>query len=142
MGILGDWTAYNALNANKTLIDKAKTPCLQFSNSVLPLRKGNLLVSTPAALAVRFIIITTSKCLKQHVLNNFTITKRVYCFLSSSKQKKKVSSQLKPHLLVGFYRMSFITKRIERLQLTNFFITTKVLYRNTLDSLPRLYQGL
>ena len=25
MGILGDWTAYNTLNINKTLIDKAKT---------------------------------------------------------------------------------------------------------------------
>jgi hypothetical protein len=28
IGILGDWTAYNALNANKTLIDKAKTSYL------------------------------------------------------------------------------------------------------------------
>jgi hypothetical protein len=28
IGILGDWTAYNTLNANKTLTDKAKTPYL------------------------------------------------------------------------------------------------------------------
>ena len=85
IGTLGDWTAYNALNANETFIDKAKTPCLWFFNSVLPLRKGNPLISTLAASAVRFIIITISKCLKQRILNNFTITKKVYHFLSSSR---------------------------------------------------------
>jgi hypothetical protein len=30
--------------------------------------------------------------------------------------------------LVGFYRMSFIIKRIEILQSTNFFVAIKVLY--------------
>ena len=64
IGTLGDWTAYNALNTDKTLIDKAKISCLWFSNSVLLLKKGNPLVSTPAALVVRFIIIITFKCLK------------------------------------------------------------------------------
>ena len=64
MGILGDWTAYNTLNANKTFIDKAKTSCLWFFDSVLWLKKGNPLVSTLAALVVRFIIIIISKCLK------------------------------------------------------------------------------
>jgi hypothetical protein len=28
MGLLRDWTAYNALNTDKTLTDKAKTSCL------------------------------------------------------------------------------------------------------------------
>ena len=60
---LGDWTAYNALNTNKTFIDKIKTLYLWFFNSVLLFKKGNPLVSAPAALAVRFIIITISKCL-------------------------------------------------------------------------------
>ena len=63
IGILGDWTTYNALNTDKTLTDKAKTLYLWFSNSVLPLRKGNPLVSTLAALVVRFVIIIISKCL-------------------------------------------------------------------------------
>ena len=42
-----------------------------------------------AALAIRFIIITTSKCLKQCVINNFTITRSVHCFLSNGKQEDK-----------------------------------------------------
>ena len=87
--MLGDWTAYDALNADKTLIDKVKTFCLWFSNSILLLRKGNPLVSTLAASVVRFIIITISKCLKQRILNNFTITKKVYHFLSSSRREEK-----------------------------------------------------
>ena len=89
IGTLGNWTAYNALNAGQALIDKAKTLCLQFSDSVLPLKKGNLLVSTLAALAIRFVIITTSKCLKQRIINNFIITRSVHYFLSNSKREKK-----------------------------------------------------
>ena len=89
MGILKDWTTYNTLNTDKTLIDKAKTSYPWFSNSVLLLRKGNPLVSTPATLVVRFIIVITSKCLKQRVLNNFIITRRVYCFLFSGKREDK-----------------------------------------------------
>jgi hypothetical protein len=89
MGILGNWTAYNASNTNETLIDKTKTPCLWFSNTILLFKKGKPLVSTPAASAVRFIIITIFKCLSQCVLNNFTIIKRVHCFLSSGRQEEK-----------------------------------------------------
>ena len=63
MGILRDWTAYNTLNTNKTLTDKAKTFYLWFSNSVLLLKKGNPLVSTLATLVVKFIIIIIFKYL-------------------------------------------------------------------------------
>ena len=83
--MLGDWTIYNTLNTNKTFTDKAKTLCLWFSNNILPLKKGNPLVSTLAALAVKFIIIIIFTCLKQYVFNNFIITRRVYHFLSSNK---------------------------------------------------------
>ena len=100
MGILGDQTTYNALNANKTFTDKVKNLCLQLSNSVLLLKKGNPLVSTPAALAVRFIIIMTSKCLKQHVLDNFIITRRVYPFLSSGRREEK-GQQLVKTIFIG-----------------------------------------
>ena len=89
MGILGDWTAYNVLNTYQALIDKVKTSYLQFSNSVLPLKKGNPLVSTPVALVIRFIVIITSKCLKRRVINNFIITRSVYYFLSNGKQEDK-----------------------------------------------------
>ena len=85
IGMLGNQTAYYALNTSQAFIDKAKTLCLQFSNSVLLLKKGNLLVSTLAALVIRFIIIMTFKCLKQHIINNFIITKSVYCFLFNGK---------------------------------------------------------
>jgi hypothetical protein len=85
IGILGDWITLNALNADKTLINKVKAPYLQFSDSVLLLKKGNFLVSTLAALVVRFIIIIIFKCLSQCVFNNFIIIKRVYYFLLSSK---------------------------------------------------------
>jgi hypothetical protein len=99
MGTLGDWTAYDALNAGQTLTDKAKTPCPWFSDSVLPLRKGNPSVSTPAASAVRFVIVTTSKCLKQRVLDNFTITRRVHRFLSSGKREDKGQQSVKTTFL-------------------------------------------
>jgi hypothetical protein len=85
IGTLRDWTVYDALNTDKTLTDKVKTPCLWFSDTILLSKKGKPLVSTPAALAVRFIIITISKCLSQCVFNNFIIIKRVYRFLSSSR---------------------------------------------------------
>ena len=64
MGTLGDWTTYDALNVDETFMDKAKILCLWFFNNVLPLRKGNPLVSTLAALVVRFVIIMIFKCLK------------------------------------------------------------------------------
>ena len=89
MGTLKDWTAYNALNTNKTLIDKAKTFCLWFFNNILLFKKDNPLVSALAVLIVKFIIIIISKCLDQRVFNNFIITKKVYYFLSSGKQEEK-----------------------------------------------------
>ena len=95
MGILGDWTIYNALNADKTFTDKVKTFYLWFFNSVLLFKKGNSLVSAPAALVVRFIIIIISKCLKQRILNNFTITKRVHRFLFSSRREEKGQQSIK-----------------------------------------------
>jgi hypothetical protein len=63
IGMLKDWTAHNALNTNKTLIDKAKTPCPWFFDTVLLSKKGKPLVSTLAASAVRFVIIIIFKCL-------------------------------------------------------------------------------
>ena len=43
-------------------------------------------------------------------------------------EKKKVNSQLRLGFLVGFCGISFIIRKIKRLQLTNFFIIIKVLY--------------
>ena len=63
IGILGYWTAYNTLNTNKTLIDKAKTFYLWFFDSVLLFKKGNPLVSALAVLVIKFVIIIISKCL-------------------------------------------------------------------------------
>ena len=60
-------------------------PCLWYFNTVLPLKKGNPLVNTPATLVVRFIIIMISKCLRQRVLENFIITRNIYYFLVSGK---------------------------------------------------------
>ena len=85
MGILGNWAAFNASNAGQAFIDKAKTPCPWFFDSVLPLKKGNPLVSTLAVLVIRFVIIITSKCLKQCVIDNFIITRSVHCFLFNGK---------------------------------------------------------
>jgi hypothetical protein len=63
IGILGDWTAYDALNTDETLIDKTKTLYLWFFDTILLSRKGKPLISTPAASAVRFVIIIIFKYL-------------------------------------------------------------------------------
>ena len=111
IGMLGNWTAHDALNASQTLIDKVKTPYLQFSGSVLPPRKGNPLVSTPATLAIRFIIIIISKCLKQRVINNFIITRSIYYFLFSGKREDKGQQLVKTIFFSRVLQDKFYNKK-------------------------------
>ena len=109
--MLGNQTTYNALNTYQTFIDKVKTPYLWFFNSILPLKKGNPLISTPATLVIRFIIIITSKYLKQRIINNFIIIKSVYYFLFNSKQEDKDNQLVKTMFFGKVLQNKFYNKK-------------------------------